>query len=75
MQITLDWVINGAYGNYWWNVNETTIYLLVSVQSTPHPGLSDADQLTYDVAVAYGGVDDAQCVHAHGERVVGAVEL
>lgn len=56
--MTLDWIISGAYGNYWWNVNETSVYLLLDVQSTPHPGLADGDALTYDVSMSYGGGAD-----------------
>ena len=56
--LTISWLINGAYGNYWWNVNETTVYVLVHVTSTAHPDIQHGDTLTYDVNVAYGGTSD-----------------
>ena len=56
--LTISWLINGAYGNYWWNVNETTVYVLVHVTSTAHPDIQHGDSLTYDVNVAYGGTSD-----------------
>ena len=56
--MTISWLINGAYGNYWWNVNETTVYVLVHVSSTAHPDIQHGDTLTYDVNVAYGGTSD-----------------